>query len=104
MYDLLYSRYKKLENAIKVLRPLQIDFLFPVHCSHGLFVKPENSIINVFQVPRDRLYGFLLKCMSLRALVNVTIYDRCCKKTVLSWTICAIDEDENTVKDFLRAF
>ena len=38
--------------------------------------------------------------MSSRALVNVTIYDRCCKKTVLSWTICAIDENEDTVKDF----
>ena len=38
--------------------------------------------------------------MFSRALVNVTIYDRCCKKTVLSWTICAIDEDEDTVKDF----
>ena len=38
--------------------------------------------------------------MSSRALVNVTIYDRCCKKTVLSWTICTIDEDEDTIKDF----
>lgn len=46
------------------------------------------------------MYGFLLKRTSSRALVNVTIYDRCCKKTVLSWTICAIDEDEDTVKDF----
>ena len=26
------------------LRPLQIDFLFPVHRPHDLFVQPENSI------------------------------------------------------------
>ena len=32
-----------------MIRPLQIDFLFPVHHLHGLFVKPENSIISVNQ-------------------------------------------------------
>ena len=38
--------------------------------------------------------------MSLtRALVNVAIYDKCCKKTVLSWTILNIDE-EDSVEDF----
>ena len=31
-------------------RPLQMDFLFPVHRPHGLFVKPENSIISVTNV------------------------------------------------------
>ena len=33
--------------AASSIRPLQIDFLFPVHRPHGLFVKPENSIISV---------------------------------------------------------
>ena len=39
--------YYWMKQPKTTFRPLQIDFLFPVHCPHGLFVKPENSIISV---------------------------------------------------------
>ena len=35
----------------------------------------------------------------LSMMVNLTIYDKCCRKTVLSWTILQVD-DEDTVKDY----
>ena len=46
--DYLFHRLSiSMRRIIVRIRPLQIDFLFPVHRPHGLFVKPENSIISV---------------------------------------------------------
>ena len=35
-------------------------------------------------------------------LVNVSIYDKCCSKIILAWTISEIPNDEVSIKEFFQ--
>ena len=119
----------ELTVTIALLRPLQINFLFPVHHPHPVPSPSEaapNMLLaeltvtkycftkatpNKFPVSRPlpasssiaRISAFFVLQATIAAvedLLSATIYDLCCSKALLPWTIFELDDDRMSLREF----
>ena len=93
---LIHKTIRNLDRGCEYYRPLQINFLFPIHALPAS-PKPESGLSPLFLLWCHRscihtsvIHVFLGNMVSL--LLNVVIFDQCCSGTLLPWIMFELDE------------
>ena len=88
---LIHKTIRNLDRGCEYYRPLQINFLFPIHALPAS-PKPESGLSPLFLLwcHRSCIHVFLGNMVSL--ILSVAIFDQCCSGTLLSWTTFELGE------------